>query len=73
MKIQFQGKEVEATEVDVLTKDEHFNTYQLSDGNILMFEEVLTSIVRLEGLKNPDDSPIYIFQHQTVLRVKMAK
>lgn len=73
MKAMFQGKEVETIEVDVLTKDEHFNTYQLSDGNILMFEEVLTGIQRLEGMFNPDGAPIYQFQTSKVVRVKTVK
>lgn len=73
MKVVFQGKEVEAIEVEVLTKDEHFNTYQLSDGNILMFEEVLTGIQRLEGIINPDGTPAYQFQSQKVVRVKSTK
>ena len=70
MKVIFQGKEVEATEVDVLAKDEHFNTYQLSDGHVLMFEEVLTGVQRLEGITNPDGMPAYQFQSQKVIRVK---
>lgn len=73
MKVTFQGKEVEAIEIDVLTKDEHFNTYQLSDGNILSFEAVLTGIQKLESVTNPDGTPIYMFQTTNVTRVKTTK
>lgn len=70
MKVQFQGKEVEATEVEVLTKDEHFNTYQLADGHILMLEAVVTGVQKLDGITNPDGTPAYQFQTQVVSRVR---
>ncbi len=70
MKVPFQGKEVEAHEVEVITKDEYFNIYKLSDGNLLMVEAVLTSIQKLEGVNNPDGTPVYIFHTQNVSRVK---
>ncbi len=73
MKVVFQGKEVEAIEVEVLTKDEHFNTYQLSDGNVLMFEAVLIGVQKLEGVTNPDGTPVYQFQVTNVPRVKLSK
>ena len=69
-KLNYQGKEVEATEVEVLTSDEHWNTYQLADGKVLMFKEVLVSVYRLEGEKNPDGTPVYQFQTHKVVRVK---
>jgi hypothetical protein len=70
MKVNFQGKEVEATEVEVLTSDEKWNQYQLADGKVLMFKEVLVSVYKLEGVTNPDGTPAYQFQTHKVVRVK---
>lgn len=70
MKINFQGEMVEATEVDVLTSNERWNEYQLADGKVLMFKEVLVSVLRVEGKTNPDGTQAYQFQTAKVVRVK---
>lgn len=70
MKVQYQGKEVEATEVEVLLNKEQWNEYQLSDGKVLLLKTVLVGIQRIEGLTNPDGTPIYQFQTHLVPRVR---
>jgi len=69
MQINFQGKMVEATELDFFTRKEDFNEYQLSDGKILKIKWVVTSIVKISNEKNPDGSPIYKFQTTVVAKV----
>ena len=70
MKITFQGEIVEATEVRVLTSDEYWNEYQLADGRVLMFKEVLVSVHSVDGRTNPDGTPVYQIATKKVLRVK---
>ena len=70
MKIKYQDREVEATEVEVLTAEEHWNSYQLVDGKVLMFKEVLVSVFRIEGETNPDGTTVYQFRTHKVVRVK---
>ncbi len=70
MKANFQGKEVEATEVDVLLSKEQWNEYQLADGKVLLLKTVLVGVQRIEGNTNPDGTPIYQFQTHLVPRVK---
>jgi hypothetical protein len=70
MKIKYQNREVDATEVEVLTSAEHWNTFQLSNGKILMYKEVLVSVLLLEGEFNPDGSPVYQFQTHKIVRIK---
>ena len=70
MKIPYQGRQVDATEVEVLTSEEHWNEYQLADGKVLMFKEVLVSVFRVEGEKNPDGTQVYQFQTHKVVRLK---
>ena len=47
--------------MEVLTSSEHWNEYQLVDGKVLMFKEVLVSVFRIEGETNPDGTPAYQF------------
>jgi len=69
-KVKYQGREVEATEVDVVSSDEKWNQYQLVDGKVLMFKEVLVSVFKLTNEVNPDGSSVYQFQTHKVVRVK---
>ncbi len=70
MLVDFQGSKVEATEVEVLSSNEHWNEYQLADGKVLMFKEVLIAVYILNGKTNPDGSQTYQFQTSKVVRVK---
>ena len=70
MKIKYQGRDIDTTEIEVLTSDEQWSTFQLSDGKVLMYKEVLVSILRLEGELNPDGSQVYQLQTHKVVRIK---
>lgn len=70
MKVNYQGKEVEANEVEVLMAQERWNEYQLSDGKVLLLKMVLVGVQRIEGVTNPDGTPAYQFQTTIVPRVK---
>ena len=70
MKINYQGHEVDANEIDVVSSNEHWNEYQLADGKVLMFKEVLIAVYALNGKTNPDGSQTYQFQTSKVVRIK---
>ena len=70
MKANFQGHEVEATEVEVLLSKEQWNEYQLADGKVLLLKTVVVGVQRIEGHTNPDGSPVYQFQTHLVTRVR---
>jgi len=70
MKVKHNDQEVEAIEVEVLSSEEHWNQYQLADGKVLAFKEVLVSVFKLEGVTNLDGTPAYQFQTSKVVRVK---
>ncbi len=61
------GKEVEATVVDFLIKKEDFSEYQLVDGRIVRIKLVVTRILRLEDIKNPDGTQAYLINSTNVL------
>lgn len=69
MKVQFNGSEVEASGVEVLTADEKWSEYQLADGKVLRLKTVLLDVQRIEGMKNSDGSQVYQFQTHVVSKV----
>ena len=68
--IPYQGRQVEAEEVEVITTNEPWNEYQLADGKVLMVKTVLVSIYRAVNEKDQENEPIYITQTHNVVRVK---
>jgi len=70
MKVKYQGEEVEAVEVEVLTSHEPWSEFQLADSHVLMFKEVLVTVYRIEGKTNPDGTPVYQFQTTKVVKIK---
>lgn len=70
MKIKFQGRDIEATEVDFLTRKEDWNEYQLTDGRILRIKTILTEVYRIEEEKDPDGNPVYQVRSTNIVRVK---
>ncbi len=73
MKIDFQGAMEEAVEVEPVSSNEAWSEFQLSDGGVLAFRDIMVSIHRLVGKTNPDGSPIYCFRTQRVVRLKGVK
>jgi len=69
-RIKFQGREVEATEVDFLTRKEDWNEYQLSDGKVLRMKTVVSDVYRIEGEVDPEGNQIYQIRSTNVVRVK---
>ncbi|MFA5048899.1 MAG: hypothetical protein WC516_07800 [Patescibacteria group bacterium] len=70
MKVDYQGKQEEAIEVDVVSVHEPWVECQLSNGKLLRFKGVVISVCRLTNVKNPDGSDIYLFGTQRIVNVK---
>jgi len=58
-KINFQGREVDATEVDFQTRKEDWNEYQLMDGTVIKMKLVVSEIFRVEGVYDKEGNPAY--------------
>ncbi len=67
MKVSYQGRQVDATVVDFITRREEFNEYQLIDGGIVKIKLVVTQIVRLDNEKDPEGSPLYNIRSSNVV------
>ena len=59
MKEVIDGKEIELTEVEPLTSNEFWNSYQMPNGDILKIKLVVARIWCANGAKNKQGEPIY--------------
>lgn len=66
IRINFGGREVDATQVDFKSIKEEWNEYQASDGTSLKLKVVLTDVYRLDEYDN-DLNPIYVVKSSNVL------
>lgn len=69
-KINFQGREVDATEVDFQTRREDWNEYQLMDGTVIKMKLVVSGVFRIEGLFDEEGNPVYQIKSTNVPVVK---
>ena len=70
MKVDFQGKQIEAIEIEVVRTNEPWTECQLADGKVLMFKDVVISVCKAVTETNPDGSPLYLFGTHRVVRIK---
>lgn len=68
-KVNFMGQLRDATIVDFEADRESFSTYILHDGTSLKIKAVLTEVLRIEGLYQPNGDPVYGVSAQQVLAV----
>lgn len=64
------GKEREATPIDVEDLEEKWSVYELSDGSKLRIKPVVVKVARVEGEYKPDGSPIYTIEAQNVVGIE---
>jgi len=65
-RINFGGRNVEATEVGFKSLKEEWNEYQAEDGSVLRLKVVVSEIYRLDEYDS-DDKPIYVIKSSNVL------
>ena len=70
MKVDFQGKQIEANEIEVINANERWNEYQLADGKVLMLKLVLVGVQLLDAIDEKTKTPIFQYQTQIISRVK---
>jgi len=68
-RVNFQGVMRDATIVDFEADKESFSTYILHDGTTLKLKAVLTEVLRIEGLYQPNGDPVYGVQATQVVSV----
>ena len=68
--INYQGKQIEATEIEVITANEPWSEYRLQDGKLLCVKNVLISVYKAVNEKTPDGKPLYMTKNQNIVKVK---
>ncbi len=68
-KINFQGREVDATEVEFQTRKEDWNEYQLMDGSVIKMKLVVSGVFRIDGLYDNERNPVYQIKSGNVAAV----
>jgi hypothetical protein len=68
-KVNFMGQMRDATVVEFEADKENFSTYILHDGTSLKIKAVLTEVLRIEGVYQPNGDPVYGVSAVQVLAV----
>jgi len=63
------GREVEATPVEINQASEYWNQYLLEDGTMIKIKLVATKIVRVDNEYDPEGNPVYFAQSTNILAV----
>lgn len=63
------GREVDATPIDINQSNEQWNNYILDDGSTLRVKLVITRISRLDNEYDVEGNPVYLFQSTNVVSV----
>ena len=69
IKIQYAGREVEATPVEVSQTGEKWNEYLLEDGSVLKMKLILKKILRVDNEFDAEGNPVYVMQTTNVTTV----
>ena len=69
MKVNYNGREAEATPVDVVQSNETWIDYLLEDGAVVRVKPVLMQALRIENVLDPQGNPVYMMQHSNVMSV----
>lgn len=70
MKVKHQGRDIEGTEVEVLTSSEHWNEYQLADSKVLFIKSILVTVVKANETTNQNSEQLYFVKTQNIVKVK---
>lgn len=63
------GREVEATPIEINQASERWNEYFLEDGSVIKMKLVTTKIVRVDNEYDIEGNPVYFVQSTNVLSV----
>ena len=69
-KMNFQGQEVDATEIEFQTRKEDWNEYQLMDGTTIKMKLVVGEIFKVPDRFDNEGNPAYLVRSKNVLVVR---
>jgi hypothetical protein len=71
--INYGGRQVEATLIEVNQSGERWNEYFLEDGSVLKMKLVLKKVFRVDGEYDVEGNPVYVMQSTNVTTVSAPK
>jgi len=72
-KLTYQGREIDAVEVDFKVLKEDWNEYDLADGTRVKVKYVASNMVRLINEYDNDGDPIYLVKSSNVLALSVPE
>ncbi len=66
------GQQHDAELVGFRSSGEHFNEYLLDDGSVLRIKLVVTEVMKIGDLLDPQGNPVYMVNHTQVTAVDPA-
>jgi hypothetical protein len=63
------GRELDATVIDINSSQEQWNQYLLSDGTVIKLKPVATEVVRIDGEYDQEGNPVYLLKSTNVVNV----
>jgi len=63
------GREVDATPIEINQANEQWNHYLLEDGSTLKVKLVITKVSRIDNEYDAERNPVYLFQSTNVVSV----
>jgi len=73
IKVNFGGRQVDATPVDINQAGEKWNEYLLEDGTVLKMKLVLKKVMRIDNQYDHDGNPVYMMQSTNVSTITAPK
>ena len=71
--INYGGRQVEATPVEINQTSERWNEYFLEDGSILKMKLILKKVFKIDGEYDNEGNPIYVMQSTNVSSISAPK
>ena len=63
------GREVDATPIDIISANELWNNYILDDGSTLKLKAVITKVCRMDNAYDAEGNPLYSLQSTNIVSV----
>lgn len=67
------GRKVPATEIGVKKATEHWNEYELEDGNIIKMKLILVKIIKADIKNEITGEPVYLSNTQNLMTLVMKE
>lgn len=69
IKMNYKGKEVDATVIEVNQESSYWNNYLLDDQSVLKLKVILTKVARIDNEYDQEGNPVYVVQATNIVRV----